>query len=553
MKKTIQVNLGGRVFTLDEDAYEMLSAYLNRISLLYQRSPGKDEILQDIESRIGELMTEKLVEGKQVVNIKDVEAVIQIMGKPEQFESEDADGDGDKSYQRQSSGDADFRSRRLYRDTDESVIGGVCSGIAHYFGTDPIWVRLAFGLALIVGGTGVFAYILLWIVIPPARTTSEKLSMKGEPVNIESIGKTIEDEISNLSERLAKRDGNFQNGTRKLATGIDRFFQFVGELLQSLFHVLGKIVGVIFLVVGISLIVALTAGLLGIADFVHFSNNSWSASMSLYEYGRLVFESGEWLTAAVVGFILLLGVPFIAMVYGGFVLLMPGSKVPYLGASLFGLWFLGLILSVFTLFSVLQAFSKEESVVDRIQIDSQIIPSDTISVRVAKDPFNVNVDRHYSGQNDFMLKIDQDQMIVGNVSFTVSPASGDVAILEVRKVAEGHSFESAREKAQSIIYSHEVDSNGLALDAFFTFPLKQMLRSQEVRINLMLPEGKSVFLTEGMQRVIDDIPNDTDTWDPEMVGHYWIMQNGKLHCTDCVFDEEKNEEESNSLEMNIHL
>jgi len=553
MKKTIQVNLGGRVFTLDEDAYEMLSAYLNRISLLYQKSPGKDEILQDIESRIGELMTDKLVEGKQVVNIKDVEAVIQIMGKPEQFETEDAEGDGDKSYQRQSSGGADFRSRRLFRDTDESVIGGVCSGIAHYFGTDPIWVRLAFGLALIVGGTGVFAYILLWIVIPPARTTSEKLSMKGEPVNIESIGKTIEEEISNLSERLAKRDGNFQQGTRKLATGIDRFFQFVGELLQSLFHVLGKIVGVIFLVVGISLIVALTAGLLGIADFVHFSTNSWSASMSLYEYGRLVFESGEWLTAAVVGFILLLGVPFIAMVYGGFVLLMPGSKVPYLGASLFGLWFLGLVLSVFTLFSVLQAFSKEESVVERIQIDAQLNSSDTIAVRVAKDPFNVNVDRHYSGQNDFMLKIDQDQMIVGNVSFTVSPASGDAAILEVRKVAEGHSFESAREKAQSIIYSHEVDSNGVALDAFFSFPVKQMLRSQEVRITLMLPEGKSVFLTEGMQRVIDDIPNDTDTWDPEMVGHYWIMQNGQLHCTDCVFDEEKHEEESNSLEMNIHL
>ena len=202
MKRTVQVNLSGQVFTIDEDAYEVLSAYLKRIASLYDRSAGKDEILSDIESRIAELLIERKGESKEVVTIEDVAAVTAIMGNPEQFEDDSMD-DTEESYRTNYSSDSS--KKRLYRDSDNGIIGGVCSGIAYYFGIDPVWIRLFFGLSFIFFGSGVIFYILLWIIIPEARSASEKLNMKGEPVNIGSIGKTIEKEIGSLERKYQIR------------------------------------------------------------------------------------------------------------------------------------------------------------------------------------------------------------------------------------------------------------------------------------------------------------------------------------------------------------
>ncbi len=215
MKKTIQVNLSGQVFTLDEDAYDRLSAYLNQISRLYDRSAGKEEILQDIEVRIAELFIEKLGELRQVVSLRDVDSVIEIMGRPEQFEG---DFDGESEASRSSTYEEnEYRARRLFRDPDDQVIGGVCSGIGYYFGIDPLWVRIAFVLALVVFGTGVLFYIILHIIVPEAKTASEKLHMRGEPVNIGSIGKSIEEELNAFGERFSNSGGAFGRSSGKKA------------------------------------------------------------------------------------------------------------------------------------------------------------------------------------------------------------------------------------------------------------------------------------------------------------------------------------------------
>lgn len=132
MKKTVQVNLSGQVFTLDEDAYDLLSGYLKKIGRLYERSAGKDEILTDIEARIAELLLERFDDNKTVVNIADVESVIAIMGNPEDFEEEVGSEDTSYSYRSESS------RKRLFRDPDSIMIGGVCSGIGYYFGIDPL-------------------------------------------------------------------------------------------------------------------------------------------------------------------------------------------------------------------------------------------------------------------------------------------------------------------------------------------------------------------------------------------------------------------------------
>lgn len=539
MKKTVQVNLSGQVFTLDEDAYELLSSYLFNIGKLYERSPGKEEILSDIEVRIVELFLQRLSDARQVITILDVEAVIEIMGRPEQFEQEEFEGpETNTDY-----GSTHFRSKRLYRDPEHPVIGGVCGGIGYYFGVDPLWFRLAFAVAVVFFGTGILLYILLWIIIPEAKTASEKLSMRGEPVNISSIGKTIEEEMNSLGERISREGGPFaKEQGKKFKKGVHRFFSFLAELVRGIFNVLGKFIGTLFLIVGVMCIIALLAGIIGIADFVHFD----AVSMTIYEWGDMVFESSEWLAAGIIAFLLVAGIPFIALAYGGFLLLMPNHRVPYLGMSLLALWFLGLVIGVFTLFSTLQGYSKEETTVDEFQLNHMGITSDTIVLDIQEDPFNIPLHNAYRS-DDFMMKIEDGKVMVGNVTLNIQPSRSKQAILEVVRSAEGGTFEQAREKVDSIQYFFSSDTNRMAFDAYFSFPVSHLLRSQEVKLVLRLPEGKTVYLTEKMKRIIYDIDNVTYTYDPYMVQHHWRMEKEGLTCTDCEDSEPETVEDTLSL------
>ena len=531
MKRTVQVNLSGQVFTIDEDAYEVLSAYLKRIASLYDRSAGKDEILSDIESRIAELLIDRKGESKEVVTIEDVAAVTAIMGNSEQFEDDSMD-DTEESYRTNYSSDSS--KKRLYRDSDNGIIGGVCSGIAYYFGIDPVWIRLFFGLSFIFFGSGVIFYILLWIIIPEARSASEKLNMKGEPVNIGSIGKTIEKEIGSLGEKISNSGNNFSRTSgRKIERGIDRLAHFLAEIFRGIFKVLGKVLGAIFLMIGTFTIIFMIAGIIGVADVIHFDSNDWSSSMNIYEWGDIVFTSGTWLLSAIVGFILLVGVPFLALAYGGVKLLFPRFKVPYLGASFFGLWFIGLVLSIMTAFSIGQELSKEEKVVKTVVLSDRGLIADTINLNVGHDPFGISTNRAYYANNDFMMKVDNRRIIVGNVEFDIQQSSYSQVKLEVKKSAQAESNEEAGIRADSIQYNFSMDSSSITFDPFFSYPQMHLLRDQEVRLTLKIPVGQVVYLDPSIKRVMDDIQNVTDMFDPKMVSHYWIMNSEGLTCLDC--------------------
>lgn len=201
MKKTYNINLGGIVFHIDEDAYELLDKYLSNLRIHFSKEEGAEEIVHDMELRISELFSERLNEKKQVVTLKDVEEIIAQMGKPEEF-SEDATQDTNEYIKEEKT------PKRLFRDPDNKVIGGVCSGIAAYFGWDVTILRilliiLAFPIfwngAFIIKGIVLF-YIIAWIIIPEATTATEKLSMKGMKVNVENIGKTVTDGFEKVND-----------------------------------------------------------------------------------------------------------------------------------------------------------------------------------------------------------------------------------------------------------------------------------------------------------------------------------------------------------------
>ena len=201
MKKTFNINLGGIVFHIDEDAYDLLDKYLSNLRIHFSKEEGAEEIVHDMELRISELFSERLNEKNQVITLKDVEEIIAQMGKPEEF-SDDTTQDTSE-YIKEEKG-----PKRLFRDPDNKVIGGVCSGIAAYLGWDVTAVRIIFialALPFILNGSlilngVVIAYIIAWIIIPEANTATEKLSMKGMKVNVENIGKTVTDGFEKVND-----------------------------------------------------------------------------------------------------------------------------------------------------------------------------------------------------------------------------------------------------------------------------------------------------------------------------------------------------------------
>ena len=194
MKITVSVNIGGYSFNIDEDAYAELKRYLKSLELHFAGEESSSEILSDIESRIAELFRAKLTTYKQVINIDDVRSVIATLGNPEDFSDHDDSTAGGKF--------ARPGYHRMYRDTEHRIIEGVCAGMGAYWNIDPWIMRVIFIIAAIMGGMGVLIYLILYIVLPEAKTTSQKIEMKGEPVNIHNITQAVKNEFDAVRKNM---------------------------------------------------------------------------------------------------------------------------------------------------------------------------------------------------------------------------------------------------------------------------------------------------------------------------------------------------------------
>jgi phage shock protein PspC (stress-responsive transcriptional regulator) len=253
MKKTININLAGFVFYIDEDAYETLQKYLNNIRTYLGNTEGREEIIGDIESRIAELFSEKQ---KQVITLLEVNEIIEVMGQPEDYMTEEEFEE--TTFQQP--------NKQLFRDPDNTVLGGVCSGIGHYLKIDAVWIRLIF-LAMLWSGLSILFYFVLWAIIPKAETTAQKLEMKGKAATLSNIEDYVRKGYENVKDDFKNVD--FKGAGEKAKRGASGFFAFLGELISKLFSalgkilsfiasILGKLLGVIILVITVALIIVLT-------------------------------------------------------------------------------------------------------------------------------------------------------------------------------------------------------------------------------------------------------------------------------------------------------
>ncbi len=215
MKKVENINLGNIKFVIDHDAYDKLENYLETIERHFKKSEGCEEIMEDIEIRMAELFQESLNNSGTIITKKNVDEVIVIMGTPEDFGA--ASSNHYTEAQDFGNHNRRYRGKRLFRDQDETVIAGVCSGLAAYCGiSDPVIMRVIFVIATVVFGLPIIAYAVLWMITPIAKNANDKLAMKGEPINVENISKQVEDELYKLRDTLEEVGKSFSTKKKKM-------------------------------------------------------------------------------------------------------------------------------------------------------------------------------------------------------------------------------------------------------------------------------------------------------------------------------------------------
>jgi phage shock protein PspC (stress-responsive transcriptional regulator) len=526
MNKTITINIAGIVFHIDETAYEQLRQYLASIKRHFETSEGRDEIIADIESRIAEMFQARLSESRQVILQEDIEQVIAAMGKPEDFGDTQENTSG-KAFYTADSGESP--RKKLFRDPDDKVLGGVCSGISAYLNIDPIALRLIFAVAFFFFGTGLLLYLVLWLIIPAARTTAEKLQMRGEKVNIENIERSIREEIEFMKTRFrdftqeAKSVGKSRYASSlKGFTG--RLVDLIGQIAVVFLQVVLKVIAVLFVIIGFGALIVLVCIVTGLGDF---------SGIPLPQIYTLLFDSQGQQTLVLVSTALLIGVPFFALLYKG-VRILFGIRVKGRMTSLVFavLWFIGFALGIVAARNIAGSFAAKQSLRKKLEI---LQPAGKAIYLEASDlpglSYNLSVNGEAVSASDF-----SELLRLGSVRLRVVKGTDSLELLQISS-SRGKDSREALANAGKIVYSFSQRDSVFTFSPVVTLADQEKFRRQAVRLVLKVPVGKELFFSNSLEGILDERGGVTDSYDDSFLNHRWLMTEGGLKCLDCeAFD-----------------
>lgn len=567
MKKVININFQGTIIPIEESSYELLKQYIESLRRYFAQEEGSNEIVNDIESRISELFNQRLKAGSTCITDEDVQAIIKSIGRPEDLEENELSGEtegpaAEKKEQKEDDFGYNFhnyRNKTLFRDENNKVLGGVCSGIAAYFNIDPVIVRVLFilfgftgvGFLLylilwifvpgsislrngvrkrmyrnpdekIIGGVcsgfgtyfninpwifrvifllplfslvsgswfGVFGfspgflivYIILWLVIPEAHTTSEKLEMKGEKVDLNSIKNSVLQEMKDVGERVGKMGKEAGSVAAEKGSQIGRDIHQasmrtstkLGDIILTLIKIfLYFILGCIAL----SLILALFAGavvaigLFPLKDFV--LNDGWQ---TVYAWGTLIF----FVAVPVIGIITLI-IRRIARVKG---------KNNFMGWAFGGLWVIGWVSLMLLLSSVTRDF-KSISSMDEVPYSLSNPGVSSILIKPIQH-------EKYRRNSWFKLEpfatygIGNDTALIGNVNLRIKKSDTDSFKVTVMKFANGNTRRDADTLAALISFSLVQQDSVLLMDKGITINTTDKFRNQQVEVTIYVPVGHKI-------------------------------------------------------------
>ncbi len=519
MNKTISINLAGIVYNIDEQAFKKLDKYLETISSYFSEADGKKDIMSDIESRIAEMFQERMGKVRSVVSEDDVDHVISVMGQPEDYLQ-----DPDEAPEEEP--EVVFTSKRLFRDPDNRIMGGVCSGIGHYFGFDPVILRIIFVLTFIFVGSGLLIYLILWAIIPKASTASDKLQMKGKAVTVDNIKRRVQEEADQVKKKIndSKAPDSIKQFSNEAQNFIGSIFNFLGNILGYILKFAGGAFGLLLLL-GSSISFMLIVGmLLGGEGSISFSDENTYIQTSFHQLALYLLENDTQYYMLSFGIALVSLLPIALILVLGLKLLGTRYKFKYFLLAMLGAWVVGIGLLISSGANLQREYWSDAQVQSNIAISP--LSMDTIIV-------GVNKKEDWYEEEDHFFLVDQDKAQISGVRFDILRSPNDSIYINVTRRSKGRSMKDAKERAKAIDFGYQLMDNSLRLDPFFTVYQDNKWREQELHIDLLLPEGKSVYLDKGTEKVIWDIKNTSNTLDSSMPLKTWSMTPQGLNCSSC--------------------
>jgi len=521
MKKTFTINISGSIFHIDDDAFEKLQKYLHMLNKHFNAAVEGQEILQDIEARIAELFLEKTTNKAEVITDSMVDEVIARMGKPEDFmDQEDDATTKPKSEESQPEPENKIR-RRLYRDGDIRVLGGVCSGMAAYFNMDVVLMRVIFFLLFfLIGPFNFLLYIILWIVVPKAKTTAQKLEMKGKEATVTNIAQSIKEEVVEVKDNYNK----FVNSkNEKGISRLDSFGDTVGSGLRVVLRIFILIFGAVLIIGGIASLIGFIATMAVGHSFLHGGafNLGLDSDIDIATVLNYFVTPGAY-ALSLITIAILVGIPILMILFVGTKLLFrykTNNKLIGLGAL--GLWLAALIVLIFVAVNQAGNFGKQTSqtVTQKVECTN----CKTLYLEVNDDLFETLIDKDFSLNHMKIATVNGTETLLGHPRFTIEKSSTGEYLMLIKKHARGSNSETAQKNVEDITYNFSQKDSTLHFDPYYLLKKDAKWRDQEVSLTLKVPEGKAVYLNPKMKDIISDIENVENMWDGDMIGKTWVM------------------------------
>ena len=523
MKRTIKINLNGMVFHIDEDAYDHLRKYLDQLEIRFSETDGESEIMGDIEARIAEIFFSRLKEDREVVNLDDVQEATAVLGDPEQIgEMASDDESGQTGSRHKSRG-----RRRAYRDPENRVVGGICTGLGEYFAIDPVIIRILFVVFTLTYGVGILIYLLLWIAIPEARTTAERLEMRGENINVSNIEKTVRQEFDKVKERYhhrktRTRSPRYEERQVRRERRSGGFFHVLGQIILVFLKIIGSIIGFSFIIAGVAILVAMLGAL--ISGNWWLNNLGWDlGSFAWWDVVNLFMDE----TVGIIAFIALLilvAVPVLGLIYGGVKLLFRfrANDRAVLASSL-AAWLIALV--VIVIVGLIEGSNYTTHGSYDSEFTLKIPENKKIILEAGKEPDNIwdesiEVNHH----NDLWITSRNGRVeLVGHPRLDITKSKDDQASVQITREARGTNLKSARQNAEKILYGQKQTDSVVLIDPVFSLARDEKFRVPEVSIEFYFPIGTIIYLDPSIKNLLYAVDNTENRWSKQLAGETWIM------------------------------
>lgn len=493
MNKTITINIGGVVFNIDENGYSILDQYLISLRKHFGTDAAAEEIVSDIELRIAEIFSDKTELSKGIVSIADVKEVVKSMGQPEEFEN---DGDDTfienvaienniSKYENPNVEKTEKAPKKFMRDSDDRVIGGVAAGIAHYFSINVVLVRLIYFILLAFVGVGLIPYLLMWLIIPKATSTIDKLKMRGEAVNIETIAH------SNRIEAIekSKPQTSSQHFFNVLASLLSKFGSFSLAFLRMAM----LLIAIIGFAVLVSLLVAFGYG------FIMTPNNI----LSFFIESNL----SAWVSA--IASIIFLAIPILFLVFS-IILLLFNRKIwnQQLALILIGFWLFSAVLFGLNTYDISKDFKELSTTSKELPLNFNTnkgvyLDANDKKLKSKKELLGTNI-----SLMSYTFTLDEDSIYLTQPKLKIEKSLDYKYHLFIDLEARGRTVEKATERMQQIFADVQLKKNKLILSNYASFYKDNLYRLQKFSYRLQVPENGKIRISENVLNLFTDITDE---------------------------------------------